>query len=294
MRVIAAFAVLLFSLLPATAQPAVPMPVVASFSVIADFLKVIGGDRVQIETLVPPGGDAHVFAPSPQDARKLGAARLVFVNGLKFEGWIDRLVKSSGTKATIITVTKGIKPLMETERGSPESDPHAWHAVPNAKIYVTNIRDGLIAANPDGREAYAAAAKSYLEKLDALDAEVRQALAAIPQERRRIITTHDALGYLAATYGLTVMAPLGISTDSEPSAQDVAKIIRQIRQDKMPAVFLENVSDPRLIQRIAAESGAKVGGTLYSDGLSPADGPAGTYIDMVRHNIRELTAALAR
>ena len=131
-------------------------------------------------------------------------------------------------------------------------------------------------------------------QLDALDAEVRQALAAIPQERRRIITTHDALGYLAATSGLTVMAPLGISTDSEPSARDVAKIIRQIRQDRVPAVFLENVSDPRLIQRIASESGAKVGGTLYSDGRSPADGPAGTYIDMVRLTIRELTAALAR
>ena len=294
MRIIAALAALLFSLLPATAQTTAPIPVVASFSVIADFLKVVGGDRIQIETLVPPGGDAHVFAPSPQDARKLGAARLIFVNGLKFEGWIDRLVKSSGTKATVVTVTQGIKPLIESDRGTPEADPHAWHAVANAKIYVTNIRDSLIAADPDGREAYGAAAKAYLEKLDTLDAEVRQTLAAIPPERRRIITTHDALGYLAAAYGLSVTAPLGISTDSEPSARDVAKIIRQIRQDKIPAVFLENVSDPRLIQRIASESGAKVGGTLYSDGLSPPDGPAGTYINMVRHNIRELTAALAR
>jgi zinc/manganese transport system substrate-binding protein len=204
-------------------------------------------------------------------------------------------VKGSGTKARIVTATVGIKPIQSTEADShgQEADPHAWHDIANARIYVANIREGLIAADPDGRETYAAAASAYLAKLDTLEAEVRREVARIPPERRRIITTHDAFGYFGAAYGLSFLAPTGISTDSEPSARDVARIIRQIRQEKVPAVFLENISDPRLTQRIAAESGARVGGTLYSDGLSFPDGPAGTYIDMVRHNIRELTAALA-
>ena len=295
-RILATLLVCL-SVLPlaARAQERKPIPVVATFSVIADFVRNIGGDRVTVTSLVGPDGDAHVYAPTPQDARTLGSAQLVVMNGLKFEGWIDRLVKSSGTKARIVTATRGIKPIASTEADSHghEADPHAWHDIANARIYVANIRDGLSAVDPDGKVIYDAAATAYLAKLDLLEADVRKSLGAIPADRRRIITTHDAFGYFGKAYGLTFEAPIGVSTDSEPSARDVARIIRQIRQEKVPAIFLENITDPRLTQRIAAESGARIGGTLYSDGLSPPNGPAGTYIDMVRHNIRELTAALS-
>ena len=173
-----------------------------------------------------------------------------------------------------------------------ENDPHAWQNVANAKVYITNIRDGLIAVDPAGKEAYSANAAAYLGKLDALEKDVRDAIAKIPQANRKVITNHEAFAYMGAAYGLRFIAPQGISTDAAPSAQSVARIIRQIRQEKIPAVFVENVADTRLAERIAKESGAKLGGTLYSDQLSPAGGPAGTYIDMVRHNIRELTAAL--
>ena len=271
--------------LPARAQEAPRLPVVASFSILADLVRNVGGDRVAVTSLVAPGGDAHVYAPSPQDARKLADARLIVINGLKLEGWIDRLVKSSGTRARIAVATRGVKQL--------QADPHAWQSVANAKLYVANIRDDLIAADPAGEAAYAAQASAYLARLDTLEAQVHAAIAAIPPERRKLVTTHDAFGYFSAAYGLAFIAPLGVSTDSEASAKDVARIIRQIKAQKIPAVFLENVTDPRLTRQIAAESGAKVGGALYSDGLSPPDGPAGTYIDMVQYNIRELQAALS-
>lgn len=271
--------------LPAGAQEAPRLSVVASFSILADLVRNVGGDRIAVTSLVAPGGDAHVYAPSPQDARKLADASLIVINGLKLEGWIDRLVKSSGTKARIAVATRGITPL--------QSDPHAWQSVANAKLYVANIRDDLIAADPSGEAAYEAQASAYLARLDTLEAQVRAAIAAIPPERRKLVTTHDAFGYFGAAYGLAFIAPLGVSTDSEASAKDVARIIRQIKAQKIPAVFLENVTDPRLTSQIARESGAKVGGALYSDGLSPPDGPAGTYIDMVQYNIRELQAALS-
>ena len=271
--------------LPARAQEAPRLPVVASFSILADLVRNVGGDRIAVTSLVAPGGDAHVYAPSPQDARKLADARLIVINGLKLEGWIDRLVKSSGTRARIAVATRGVKQL--------QADPHAWQSVANAKLYVANIRDDLIAADPAGEAAYAAQASAYLARLDTLEAQVHAAIAAIPPERRKLVTTHDAFGYFSAAYGLAFIAPLGVSTDSEASAKDVARIIRQIKAQKIPAVFLENVTDPRLTRQIAAESGAKVGGALYSDGLSPPDGPAGTYIDMVQYNIRELQAALS-
>ena len=187
-------------------------------------------------------------------------------------------------------VTKGIK----TRKLGSEADPHAWQAVPNAKVYVANIRDALIAADPAGADAYRSQADAYLAKLDALDAEVRQAVAAIPADHRKVISTHDAFGYFAAAYGIAFVAPQGVSTESEASARDIASIIGQIRKDKIPAVFLENVTDPRLMQRISAETGARIGGTLYSDSLTAENGDAPTYIDMVRHNIKALTGALGR
>jgi zinc/manganese transport system substrate-binding protein len=280
---------------PAMAQDSGKIKAVATTSIIGDLVQNIGGERVDVGDLVGPNADAHVFSPSPGDVKRVAAAKIVFVNGLGLEGWMTRLVAASATKAPMIVVTKGITPLRmpdETHAGRMVTDPHAWQSVANAKTYVGNIRDGLALFDPAGKAIYEANAQAYLAKLDALEQEVRTAVAAIPPDRRKIITTHDAFGYFAAAYGMSFIAPEGVSTDSEASAKDVAKIIRQIRTQKIPAVFLENVTDPRLIEQIARETGAKIGGKLYSDALSEPDGPAGTYIAMMRHNIGEFAKAL--
>ncbi|MET4214123.1 zinc ABC transporter substrate-binding protein [Bradyrhizobium sp. LA2.1] len=262
--------------------------VVASFSILGDFVRTVGGDRVDVTTLVGPDSDVHVYTPAPSDAKRIADAKLVIVNGLGLEGWLPRLVQSAGSKAQVVTVSAGIVPL---KLGS-AADPHAWQSVPNARIYVSDIANALAAADPDDAEFFRARAKAYLDKLEALDREVREAVAKIPPERRKVISTHDAFGYFAAEYGVQFVAPLGVSTETEPSARDIAAIIGQIKVQKIPAVFLENISDDRLIRRIAAETGAKVGGTLISDGLTGEKGLAPTYIDMVRHNIKALTSAL--
>jgi zinc/manganese transport system substrate-binding protein len=242
-----------------------------------------------VTTIVGPDGDAHVYQPTPKDGRRLAGARLVLVNGLGFEGWLDRLVAASRTKARIVTASRGVAPRKDEEG----TDPHAWQSVANAKIYVANIRDALKETDPDGAQLYDGNAARYLAKLGALDAEIMTALAAIPKERRRIVSTHDAFGYFADRYGVEFIAPEGVSTEAEASARDVARIIDAVKAHKVSAIFLENVADPRLAERIAAETGAKIGGTLYSDALSDAQGPAATYIELMRHNLRQLTAALA-
>jgi zinc/manganese transport system substrate-binding protein len=263
--------------------------VVASFSILGDFVRNVGGNRVNVTALVGPDSDPHVYAPTPSDAKKVADATLVFVNGLGFEGWLPRLVKSAGGKAAVVTATTGIAPL----KFGPEADPHAWQSVANAKIYVANIRDALVAAAPADAEGFKSRAAAYLADLDALEREVREAIAKIPESRRKVISTHSAFGYFAAAYGVEFIAPVGVSTESEASARDIAKIITQIRTAKIPAVFLENISDPRLMGRISAETGAKVGGTLYSDSLTGEKGDSPTYIAMVRHNIKAFTSALS-
>jgi len=263
--------------------------VVTSFSIPADFVRNVGGDRVSVTTLVGPEGDVHVYSPAPADARKIADAKLLVINGLGLEGWLPRLLQASGSKAPIVAASNGIAPI----KAGLDADPHAWQSVANASIYVANIRDALVAADPSGAEVFRSRAQSYLAKLDALDREVHEAIGKIPPSRRKVISTHDAFGYFAAAYGVEFIAPLGVSTESEPSARDLAAIITQIKTKKIPAVFLENISDPRLIRRISAETGAKVGGTLFSDSLTGEKGDAPTYIDMVRHNIRALTSALA-
>lgn len=272
------------------------LPVVATFTILADLVRQVGGDRVEVSFLVGPNGDVHAYDPSPADSRKLAGAKLIVENGLHLEGWISRLAKASATKARIVIASAGVAPREEHgdhDHAHGGTDPHAWQNIANVKIYVANIRDGLIWVDPMGKADYAARAQAYLEKLDALAAEVRAAVAKIPADRRRIVTTHDAFGYFGQAYGIELAAPAGVSTEAAISARDVGKIIAQVKKDKFPAVFLENVSDPRLMDQIARETGARIGGTLYSDSLSPPGGPAGTYIDMVRHNISELTKALA-
>ena len=271
------------------------LKVVATFSILADFVKNVGGERVDVRALVGPNGDAHVYQPTPADAKTLVDAKVVFVNGFGFEGWMERLIKASGTKAVMVTATKGVKPRKAKDdhgHDHGDADPHAWQSVANAKLYVVNIRDGLSAADPAGKGTYGANATAYLAKLDALDTEVKAEIAKIPADRRKIITTHDAFGYFAAAYGVTFIAPQGVSTESEVSAKDVARIITQIKKQKIPAVFLENVTDDRMLKRIGAESGARIGGTLYSDALTDEKGSAPSYIDMMRHNVKQLSTAL--
>jgi zinc/manganese transport system substrate-binding protein len=278
---------------PARAQD--KLKVVATFSILADIARNVGGDRIDVTALVGPNSDAHVYTPSPADARRVGAARVIVVNGLGYEGWISRLVTAAGGKADVVVASNGVKARQSMDsRGHSDVDPHAWQSVANVKTYVANIRDALVKADPAGKAVYEANAASYLGRLEALDKDIRDTVARIPQERRRVITSHDAFGYFKDAYGIDFIAPRGVSTETEASARDVAKIITQIRQQKVPAVFLENITEQRQMERIAAETGAKIGGNLLSDALTDANGVAPTYIDLMRHNLKQLAAALAR
>jgi zinc/manganese transport system substrate-binding protein len=294
-RIVASIALVLLALLgfAGGARAADKVKAVASFSILGDMVKQVGGDRIDVITLVGPDGDAHVYEPTPADAKNLATAQILFTNGLGFEGWMDRLEKSSGFRGKVMVASTGVKPRTMVEDEKTVTDPHAWQSLANGKLYVANIRDGLIAVDPEGKSVYEANAAKYLDALAKEEADVRAALAALPQERRKIITSHDAFGYFGAAYGLEIVAPEGVSTESEASAKDVAKIIRQIKAERIPAVFMENITDHRLLDQIASETGAKIGGELYTDALSPPDGPAPTYLDMFRHNVGALTAAVS-
>ena len=312
-RLTAALALLLALATPCAAEPAGGTPravrVVASFTILADLVAQVGGAGVAVTSLVGPDADAHSYSPTPDDARRLAGADLVVVNGLGFEGWIERLIAASGTRAPVVAAAAGIRTIPANEdhdhaRADAASDrpaggadpsaadPHAWQSVANVRAYVAAIRDGLVRVDPARAGLYAANAAAYDRQLDALDAEVRAAIGAIPEARRRIITTHDSFGYFADAYGLRFVAPQGVSTASEPGPADVARIIRQIRRDAIPAVFLETIADPRLMQQIARESGARIGGRVFSDALSGADGPAPSYLAMMRANLRAFREAL--
>lgn len=277
------------------------LKVVTTFSILGDMTKQVGGERVSVHTLVGPGGDAHVYQPTPSDAKTIAQSKLVVVNGLGFEGWIERLIKSSGYRGQVLEASKGVKTFSisrdhdDKEHGhhhDGKADPHAWQDLTNALRYVDNIAKALSDVDPAGKALYQANASQYKEQLAALDASMRKEISAIPTERRKVVTPHDAFGYFSRAYGIRFIAPVGLNTDAEPSAADIGRIIKQIRREKIPAVFLESVSDPRLLERIRQESGARIGGTLYSDSLSRADGPAATYLEMMRYNAKTLTAAL--
>jgi zinc/manganese transport system substrate-binding protein len=294
---------LVFGLAPSSpAGAADKVKAVASFSIIADLVKQIGGDRVAITMLVGPDADMHVYQPTPADAKLVAGADLVVINGLGFEGWADRLVKASGFKGHAIVASKGIKALAAGDHGGhahrakahthARYDPHAWQEVANVKTYVANIRGALVAVDAAGRPQYEAAAAAYLKQLDAVESEIKAAFAGIPRSRRRVITSHEAFSYYGDAYDLDFLAPQGVSGNTEPSAKGVAALIRQIKRENVKALFLENVADARLMERIAKETGATVGGTLYSDALSEPGGPASTYLDMMRHNTKLLAAAM--
>jgi len=301
----AAMALAIAGAVAAAAWPAAaePLEVVASFSIIADFARQVGGDRISLTTLVGPGSDVHAYQPRPADAAALAAADVVLVNGLGFEGFLGRLAGAGATGRRVVELSAGIEPITAGETGHREAedghdrhagspDPHAFQSAANARLYVDNAAGAFCAADPQGCEAYRANAAAYGEKLAALDGEIRAAIASIPPERRAVITSHDAFGYFEQAYGLRFLAPEGISTDSEPSARDIAALIGQVRRESASAIFVETMSDRRLMEQIASETGLEIGGELHSDTLSGPDGPAATYIEMMRSNVRAIREAI--
>ncbi|MFL9823950.1 zinc ABC transporter substrate-binding protein [Rhodoplanes sp. SY1] len=291
---------------PAGAAPggaAAPVKVVASFSILGDLVKQVGGPLVAVDLLVGPNADMHAFQPSPADSKKLAGAKLVVINGLGLEGWVERMTKASGYTGPVVVAAKGLKPIAKPkEKGHDhdhghghdhgKDDPHAWQSVGNVKLYVANIRDGLAAVDPANKATYAANADAYLKQLDALDRDIKAAFEGVPKDRRQVITAHQAFRYYGAAYGIEFRGAKGVTEESEPSAREIADLIKLIKKEKVRALFVENTSNRRLLDRIAQETDAKVGGTLFSDALSDATGPAPTYIDMMRANTKALADAL--
>jgi zinc/manganese transport system substrate-binding protein len=282
MRLVLLLAALL-SASPAAADP--KLMVVATFSILADLVREVGGDAVEIVTLVGPDGDAHTYQPRPGDARSLAGAKVLVSNGLGFEGWIDRLADAAGFKGTRIVASAG---------APSDADPHCWQDVACARRYIANIAEGLAAADPTHASGYRARAERYDHRLATLDAWIRHEIAGVPEARRQAITGHSSFRYFARAYDVRFSAPRGYSTDSEPTARDVANLIRQVREQKVKALFIENMSNPTLVAEIARDSGAVIGPRLYSDALSKPDGPAPTYEAMMRHNVTALVQGMQK
>jgi zinc/manganese transport system substrate-binding protein len=290
------------------AQTSAPVKAVASFSILGDLVRQVGGDRVTVEVLVGPGSDAHVFQPTPSQARLVGQAQVVFSNGLGFEGWMTRLLNTASYKGQHVVASQGIQPIQAAEDHDDHkpgdkhghhhghqldgADPHAWQSVPNAMVYVSNIAKGLCAADAAGCDLYQKNATAYIAQLKALDTDIKTAWATIPAAQRKVITSHDAFAYYAQAYRVKFLAPQGVNTDSAASAKGVAQLVRQIKKEKIKALFVESISDPRLIAQIGRETGVQPAGELYSDSLSTASGPAPTYLAMMRANTTALTQAI--
>ena len=267
---------------------------VASFTVLADVVKQVGGDHVHVHSLVAPNGDPHEFEPAPADAKQLKDAAVVFVSGEGLEGWMDRLITASGYKGKPVTVSTGIKTHEMEEDGQTVTDPHVWNDPLNVKIWVKNIETALAAADPADAKDFQRNAAAYTKKLDAMDAFARKSFASVPADHRKVLTSHDAFSYFGREYGVTFLSPVGVSTEAEASAGDVAKLIEQIKQNGVTAYFFENSNDPRLVKQIAKATGAKPGGELYVESLSTSDGPAPTYEKMFRGNVEKLAAAMQK
>ena len=280
--------VLALSVLPAHAK----LKVVASFSILADMASRVGENEVVIHTLVGPNGDAHAFQPTPADAKAIAQADVIVLNGLGFEPWAERLMKSAKAKGLVIVASDGVKPRHFGADSASALDPHAWQDLANGKIYVHNIAEGFAKADKANADYYRENEKIYLADIELSEAKLRKAIAAVPADKRKVITSHNAFGYFAAAYGIEFVAPLGVSTEDQPSAKGVARLIDQIKREHISAVFVENITDPRLIKQIASETGAKVGGELFSDALSKPGGEAATYTDMFGHNREALVDAM--
>ena len=264
--------------------------VVSTFSILGDMVQNIGGNNIELTTLVGANGDGHVYEPTPADAKSVAAADVVFVNGLGFEGWIDRLVKASGYKGKVIIATKGIKDL----KFEGELDPHAWQDLSNGRIYIKNIKNALIDLDPKNSDLYKKNFIAYDKILESMDKSTKEKFADIPKKNRKVITSHDAFLYFGRAYGIDFRSPVGVTTESEPSAGELAALITEMREDEIKALFAENITDPRLIKQLAREVNAQIGGTLYSDALSDNSEPANTYINMFKYNVNELATILSK
>ncbi len=275
---------------PRTTRP----KAVATINILADFAAQVAGDRVEVTSLIPVGGDPHTYEPVPKDVQKVAEAQIVFYNGLGLEKWLEELVENAGGQRVSVELTRGLRPAVQTEgryRGDP--DPHLWMDPVFAKTYVQNVRDALVRFDPPGRAAYEQNAARYLRELDLLDAWIREQVAHLPPERRKLVTTHDAFRYFGQRYGFRVVGTIwGISTEDEPSAQEIARLVDRIRAERVPAVFVETTINPKLMERVAREAGVRVGRKLYGDSLGPPGSDADTYVKMMRHNVRAMVEAL--
>lgn len=271
-----------------------PVPVVASFSILGDLVRVVGGERVQVTTLVGPDADAHSFEPKPADARAVLKARLFVINGLNFEPWAEKLAKSAAYQGTTVVASRGVKPLQmkEAGHGHQDADPHAWQNPEYVVLYVQNIASGLAKVDPAGASSYQANAARYAAGLKDFDAQAKAQFAAVPSAKRMVITSHDAFGYFAAHYQIKFLAPEGVNADATPSAKHVAGLIRQMKREKIKAVFVENMSNPKLIAQLSKDAGATLGGTLYSDALSGPNEPGSSYLKMMQHNVTQLLTGM--
>lgn len=285
------------------------LPVVASFSILGDVVANVGGDRIAVTSLVGPDQDAHVFQPAPDDIKTVARAKLVVINGLGFEGWMERVVQSANYRGDIVVASNGIAVRDRVEEEGHDAhadhaahgaqdhhhgknDPHAWQNPANIVVYTRNIVAALSKLDPAGAATYQKNGDTYIAKLNELDRWAIQEFAKIPDAKRKVITSHDAFEYFGAHYRVGFLAAQGVSTDSEPSAKEVANLIRQIRKEKIRAVFIENMSSPKLLQQISKEAGVKLGGKLYADALSPANGEAPTYLKLMRYNMDQILAQL--
>ncbi|HEM7911023.1 TPA: metal ABC transporter substrate-binding protein [Citrobacter koseri] len=266
--------------------------VVTSFSILGDITQEVGGKNVNVTTLVGPDGDPHTFEPSPKDSAALSKADVVVVNGLGLEGWLDRLVKASGFKGTLVVASDGVKTHTLDEDGETVTDPHAWNSAANGALYAQNILSGLVNADPQDKAALEASGKPYIAQLTELDAWAKARFSQIPQEKRKVLTSHDAFGYFGRAYGVEFLAPQGLSSESEASAAHVAALIKQIKADGVNTWFMENQLDPRLVKQIASATGAQPGGELYPEALSAKGGVADSYVKAFRHNVETIANSM--
>ncbi|NIF34188.1 metal ABC transporter substrate-binding protein [Enterobacter sp. Cy-643] len=266
--------------------------VVASFTVLADMAKQVGGEHVKVTSLVGPDGDPHSFEPSPKDSVALRNADVVIVSGLGMEGWMDRLVTASGYKGKVIVASQGINTRSMEEDGKSITDPHAWNSAANGAIYAENIAAALVAADPQDAAAIRKSGDNYAARLKQLDGWAKKRFADVPQANRKVLTSHDAFGYFGEAYGVTFLAPVGFSTEAQASASDVASLIKQLKDEHISTYFIENQTDPRLVKQIASATGAKPGGELYPEALSGPGGPASTYEKAFKHNVNTIANSM--